>query len=599
MARQLCIRCHEARADGRRNPSKWCGDRCRNKAHRERLQWHARYEARAGSAAPDLTVAAIAMALTLKVHAFASEAHLLDAVEAWGMNRSDGETVLRQLVEDGALRCIAGLCFLDRKLLALGERHGGVLRERQAALRAEDLQRGASVGVVATIPERGSESAKGHSSRCNGFVAVAGRRRCVPAGTKPCVAPPAGSAPPEARLCAPAPSSARPTPKTYDSILNISPPRPDGGTALRCKTDPEAWPQNVAALMPRTLRARDLPPSIQLPTPTGGTMTAAVKRRPGGGGISLLFYGQAQVDLDPTGMVYLEADKEGLWSQGTKEWLEEWLDRVSIWFLRTECPEVSGARALGWSTWKLELAADFVGLQFFSNDPQKFVGRSKASRKDSGDYRPDDTVETIDCGQRRPHCLSVSTHDKSQWFVRKKLTVETSVYYPTWGAHGYSGGRIRRVEARASGDALDLRPRKGTPAGATVPGLDMRDPATLVDPAALGRFWRHATRKYRLADMSEGTHSAKLRALPTDPRWLAVQAVGGADDGIQYAAVERATARRMSHEDLLERAKRDLWRAQTRIRQLNERQAPSNVILFPVSRSAAARGHANTETSSG
>lgn len=417
----------------------------------------------------------------------------------------------------------------------------------------------AAIGELAPVqggmvPERGSEVASRHRCNRDGFDAVASVATEAAAFVLP-----------QARFCAPAPSSAR-----LPNIVNIAPPQPDGGTSFRCGSEVTGWPSQLQRLL--TLRTANLPAEVTLTCGDGSTITAIVKAgHRHGGRVKLLFAGEAQLDLYPNGDVYLEADAHGLWTAGFEAWLTTWLERASLWFLGASCPSPAHARAFGWSTWKLELAADFTGFALYIEDMPQFIGRAKPVLVGSEGFK-DGQVETVTCSKRRRHCLSVSIHDKSQALAKVgKVRADQSVYYATWKAHGYDGSsRIRRVEVRASGDALHLHSSKRCrKQEAAASELDLRDPAALLDPQALGRFWRHGTEKYRLAAPAA---NKKVRARPTDPRWEAVQAAGGTDEGVEYAVVDRESASRLSIDHLVAQAERSVAREQAKLQQLRQRQ---------------------------
>lgn len=554
----ICLRCGAPRARGTRHPALYCGSACRKAAHRERGAWMRGYEARHRQKASRDMVAAIAVTRALKLRRDATVKQLQEAVASWhaALSTRALRKLLKGLVEDGVLESVAGAYAMVPDFIE---------EQNKRAARRRD---------VSQSPERGSEVARSHRRDRDAFVTVRSGRRApkgaecprhrAPEGAVPSVAPPAtSSGPPRARSCAPAPSAAR-------NIANIAPPQPDGGTSFRCRSDVANWSRRLARLL--TLRATDLPSEVVLTCSDGTTVHAVVKS--GGRGsrrVKLLFVGEAQLDLHPNGDVYLEADAQALWSQGTKTWLTTWLDRASLWFLGNSCPSLARARDLGWTTWKLELAADFVGLDIHLEDLGHFVGRSAPALVGSRGFQ-DGAVETVSCSRRRRHGLSVSTHNKTQRLVNvDKVQPEQSVYYATWRAHGYDGAsRVRRVEVRASGAALCLRPSKRRRKQDSASGtLDLRDPAALLDPVALGRFWRHGTTKYRLTSES---NNEKVRVRPTDPRWQAVQAAGGASEGVEYAVVDREGARRLSIDYLLAKEERKLARAQVAVHQLRERQ---------------------------
>jgi hypothetical protein len=212
------------------------------------------------------------------------------------------------------------------------------------------------------------------------------------------------------------------------------------------------------------------------------------------------------------------------------------------------------ARALGWKVRNVEVCADFTGLHFFEGDPKFFAGPRGAKRIDSGGFRPDGAVETIEIGKRARDRIALETHEKSAWLRKRQTDAATSVYAGTWRAGGWDAREnVRRVEVRAHGKALVLR------AKGSGPGLDLSDPAALLDAAALAALWRHATTTSRLVMPGR----TRLRRADTDPRWLAVHAAGdvGADAGPRLVVAHDPDARTLAAAERVRRAKRALLRS--------------------------------------
>jgi hypothetical protein len=279
--------------------------------------------------------------------------------------------------------------------------------------------------------------------------------------------------------------------------------------------------------------------------------TAKVYRAKSGPGINVIFEHHAQLCLFPhLGLVTLEAKADALWRDGVEAWMTTWFDRVTRWLKGQPCPSPAHARDLGWSTHRLELAADFTELRFYVQDVQMFdVGHGEIRLVESKGRKSDGQVESVYIGKRGKNRLAVSTHDKTQALTAKKRKPEKSVYAPTWRKHDWDGiAIIRRVEARAHGDALRLRATDGS--GLT---LDMTDPVSLLDHALLGAFWLHATttRTCLKEPCGDGT----------DPRWLAVQAAGGVQQQVRFAQVPRDETRRLDLAERRELAEREARRA--------------------------------------
>jgi hypothetical protein len=410
-------------------------------------------------------------------------------------------------------------------------------------------ERAASAHARAPHTKRGAQVA-GHDAGGDGFVTTAdgggplasppparsaGRRRALAAstGTTTLVSPPA-----------PAPSG--------KDIVNIAPPHVDGGTTLSIKTSRESWCGELRSIARHRGR---LPVTTSLTTSAGDAFTASLKRMENGG-VSLIFDGEAQLDLHRSGHVNLIAKAEALWTSTVEDWLTTWLVRASEWLCGPACSSLADAVALGWRVSKLEVAADFTGVVFRDGDQALFTGHGRKGDVRSEGFRFDASVETINVGRRGRGRLSVSTHDKTQ-AVRKthRCQAEESFYAPTWVAHGWNrADPIRRVEARASGGALHLYTEDGEL-------LDLREPMALLDPAKLHSLWRYATTRVRLAERPTGASSSfRARRAPVDPRWIAVQNAAPVD-GPRIFRVRRAPARELAMKELEERTRRDVERS--------------------------------------
>lgn len=325
------------------------------------------------------------------------------------------------------------------------------------------------------------------------------------------------------------------------NVKCIAPLHVDGRTSFRIDAPIEGWCRALRDLADVATRGGRLPATIDIAEDLHGVVpTANVRRPPRGRGVNVIFEHHAQLRLFPhLGVVTLEARAESLWGNGVDRWMTIWFDRVSRWVQGRSCPSPLHARRLGWTTTRLELASDFTDLRFFLEDVPRFDrGHGKIRLVDSRGVKPDGQVETIYIGDRGKDRLALSTHNKTQVLMAKKRKPEKSVYTKTWQAHGWDGvSPIRRVEARAHGEALQLQAVDGS--GLT---LDMTDPAALLDMTLLGSFWLHATTTRTRLTAADGS--------ATDPRWLAVQAAGGVDQQVRYAQVPRDKSRRL---DLAER----------------------------------------------
>jgi hypothetical protein len=333
--------------------------------------------------------------------------------------------------------------------------------------------------------------------------------------------------------------------------VNIAPPHLDGGTKLSLKTAMDTWHPELRSL---ASRRGCLPVTISLPA-TDGTSVTAMVRRAEGGGVSLIFEEEAQVNLY-RGHVNLIAKSEALWTSSVEDWLRTWLGRTSEWLCGSPCRSLADAVALGWTVAHVECAADFTGLVFRDGDQALFTGRGEKRDMRSGGFRLDGTIETFDVGQRGRGRLAVSTHDKDQALrVKRGVTAAGSFYAPTWREHGWDGvAPIRRVEVRASGGALHLHTADGEV-------IDLREIASLLDPANLHALWRHATTKIHLVQRpTTVTPTFRARRAPIDPRWVAVQRAASYEGG-RIFRVSRAPARRLAMMDLRDRTRRALERA--------------------------------------
>jgi hypothetical protein len=239
------------------------------------------------------------------------------------------------------------------------------------------------------------------------------------------------------------------------------------------------WSPQLRALASKAARGRRLPSIVNLVDAYGAVLTARVKRGGAGNAINLIFDDDAQLALFPRiGVAFLEAKATALWVHGVESWMSKWFDWATFLLTGTRCPAPSAAHGLGWTTHRLELAADFTGFELTKQDAERFVNaRGGAELVSSKGSERRGLAETINIGRRGNHRLALSTHDKTQVIQSKKGAPTGSVYAATWRANGWDGIQgVRRVEARAHGRALRLAPCDGTASD-----LDLHDPASLLE----------------------------------------------------------------------------------------------------------------------
>jgi hypothetical protein len=178
----------------------------------------------------------------------------------------------------------------------------------------------------------------------------------------------------------------------------------------------------------------------------------------------------------------------------------------------------------------------------------------RARRIDSNGFTGDDTVETINLGERGDHTLALTTHKKTKAVLQRlKCRPEQTVYSATWLADGWDGkSPIRRVEMRGAGRALRLRPKTGAL------GLDLVNPANLLESGTLRQFWRHTT-EHRFRLVVPPARRNDLRHQPVDPRWEAVQQAGG-EGGMPRLFVDQSEVCRLHLAALRRRRARELVR---------------------------------------
>jgi hypothetical protein len=369
----------------------------------------------------------------------------------------------------------------------------------------------------ARCPKRASEVARGHAPEATDPVvedSVQGTDRRMDGGPSgwPSGRPRRPRRPKAASRATPSADAANGAPDPR--VGCIAGPTIDGGTTLALEAPSDRWHPELARAVARA-RSGEFAPAV-LRGPDGQRLAFEVRAI--GRHVSFIG-GDAQVDIYPrTGLVLVRASAEGLWTQGYARWANDWIDRMSFLALESRA-NVATARELGWKVRNVEVCADFTGLVFFETDVKCFTGPRRARRIDSGGFRPDGTVETIELGKRARNRIAVETHDKTAW-LRKRGDgkPEASMYAPTWRAGGWDGcNAVRRVEVRGHGRALKLRTRSGDVR------VDLTDPAALLDATALAAFWRHATTTSRLAVSGR----SRLRRAAVDPRWLAVSSAGG------------------------------------------------------------------------
>ncbi len=328
-------------------------------------------------------------------------------------------------------------------------------------------------------------------------------------------------------------------------VRQVSGPQVDGGTEFVLHAPPSGWHaafrRIVIQLRRPALQAQRDPFAdvsaivVRLRSPSGREFEfTALARGRGARYVSLTCAGEVAIAIDiARERVKLRVSKERAWDRrGFLGWAADWFDTASFWLLGRRCPSPAKAAALGWRTHGLELCADFTGLKFSLRDAKCFTGRARTKTIQTSGFDAR-FGETIQIGQRRRNTLSLDTHNKSKQ-VREKHRVEPedSLYAPTWRGNGWRDGEVRRVEIHARGSALCLA------AKGEGDGLDLTDPGELLEPASLGRLWRHATTRYRLVAGPRG----RKRSKALDPRWRAVQAAGG--DDMQENLVKREQPRR-------------------------------------------------------
>lgn len=534
-----CPVCGEPLAAGSRNPARYCGDgACRQAAHKRKKRLEKRFLSRPRKksrkkkpvAAPDNTLAAMALRARFGAGALFSAEQAAIVAGRSGLHFGALRLVnlLRELVED----------VLELTVTPSGERFSFLSMKRPSL-----SGYGQTNGVPARQPKRGARAGASHGVTVTSGLA-----------TPPAPAPPAPQAPAPKALGR---KAVLPDP----FVKMIAPPTVDGFTSFKLLVSEQQWAEPLRHLVAAGASGgrNALPPTIDLADADGVVCTAIV-RRGNHGGVSLEFSEEAQLDLyDKSGCAVLITKANALWSLGLEEWMTTWIDRVSWLLLSVRCPSPKDAALLGWKTSRLELCADFTGLQFFDPDLTCFVGAcGRAKRIDSKGFKVDASVETIELGKRGRHALAIATHNKTQKLRVDAVRPEASVYSPTWRAHGWDGKSIiRRVEVRAAGRALVL-------VGSTAPTerIDLGEPAALLDESILRAFWREATQRFRL--VTPPSRGTDLRHQPVDSRWVAVQQAGR-DALAQRFIVDRSEVRRLDLAELREREHRLLIKVLARV----------------------------------
>ena len=532
-----CPVCGEPLAPGTRNPARYCGDgACRQAAHKRKKRLEKRFLRRPREqpvAAPDNTLAAMALRARFGPGASfsAEQARIVAGRSGVHLDAVALANLLRELVEDVLRETVTVSVSVSGQRFSFPSTKRPSLRGYARTNRVRPLQ-----------PKRGARAGASHGVTVSSGLA-----------TPPAPTPPAPQAP--------APKALGRKAVVPDPLVKlIGPPTVDGFTSFKLLVKEDHWAESLRHLVAASASGgrNALPPTVDLADADGEVCTAIV-RYGDHGCVSLEFSDEAQLDLyAKQGFAVLITKANALWSNGLTEWMTTWFDRAS-WLLRSlRCPSPKDAALLGWKTSRLELCADFTGLQFFDEDVTCFVGaRGGPKRIGSHGFKFDHSVETINSAGRRRHCLAMSTHDKTQKLHVEKVRPEASVYSPTWRGYGWDGKSVRRVEIRAAGRALLL-------VGSIAPSqrLDLRSPDALLDESLLRAFWREATQRFRLVTPPSGGND--LRHQPVDPRWGAVQNAGG-DALAQRFVVDRSEVRRLDLAELRERERRLLIKVLARV----------------------------------
>lgn len=539
-----CPVCGHPRAPGTRFPSRYCARpkaHCRQRANRRKEALTATFMRRRPErpSPPVETLAAMALRRHLGAGAPFTSADAQTAAGAAAVHLDATHTakLLDELVDDGLL-VVETVTPSGRALFTFPAHH-----RRPTALADAEAHR-----ARAQPPKRGARAGASHgvtlSSPVVGLVAPPPRAPKAPAPK------------------APAPKAlGRKTVLPDPFVKLIGPPTVDGFTSFKLLVNEDRWAESLRQLVAASASGgrNALPATIDLADAHGEVCTAIV-RYGDHGCVSIEFSDEAQLDLyAKQGFAVLITKANALWSLGLAEWMTTWFDRASYLLTGLRCRSPKDAALLGWKTSRLELCADFTGLQFFDPDLTCFVGAcGGAKRIDSKGFKLDASVETIELGKRGRHALALETHNKTQKLGVDGVRPEASVYSPTWRGHGWNGKSVvRRVEIRAAGRSLLLVGSTHT----TEP-LDLREPESLLDKPLLHAFWRQATQRFRLVTPPNG--GTDLRHQPVDPRWGAVQNAGG-DALAQRFVVDRSEVRRLDLAELQERERRLLVKVLARV----------------------------------
>ncbi len=283
--------------------------------------------------------------------------------------------------------------------------------------------------------------------------------------------------------------------------VQLAPLMIDGGIKLSCTAAAADVTPQLYALMqaPRGQRS--------LPMPVGHPGQVAELR--GESTLVVDVAGEAEIRIavrDGAVQADLRLRAAALWADGYECAADRWIDTVSWWLLGARVG-LDGARAFGWEIRFVPIAVDYHGLHFAVDDVERFVGLRKTQvHCSNGELR------TLYAGGERSPVRWVLYSKTDE--INARRSGDASFYAATWArAPGYEPDReIMRAELRLQGDGLVFVDRD------TGEVIDLRDPATLADEAALAMVWAAAAAQRRLVLPGR---SRKRRAA-TDPRWTAI-----------------------------------------------------------------------------
>lgn len=255
----------------------------------------------------------------------------------------------------------------------------------------------------------------------------------------------------------------------------------------------------------------------------------------------------------------LEAKARELYADGLAVWLERWLGLWS-WLLTGHwaSPGTGEFASIGWRTTQWHVNADFVFLDFDSQDTRHFVrlrkfsehGRTKEEIEWEGVEAAGSSacpwLETLTIGRKSSDTQVCIYRKGEQLRSAKKVEPRASMYAPLWEANGWDpdlDGDPTRVEIRLRKKGLQQRHRGRD--------LDFRDPDLLLNRWAVRTVWGGVMERRRLV-LPGWTRVVNAQ---TDPRWTVVQEVGLPAPDLRQVPRK---VREMTREERLAKDLRDL-----------------------------------------